>query len=58
MLGDDNILGKLLAEIKILRDAEKLLHKVWSEYGPYGDGKISDETRYAINDHFGFDDSE
>lgn len=51
-------LENLLKEINELKKAKELLGKVYSEYGPYGDGEISDKTRYEMQDYFKFDDSE
>lgn len=52
------MLEQLLNEIEDLKRAKELLEKVYSEYGAYGDGKISDKTRYELQDYFKFDDSE
>jgi uncharacterized phage-associated protein len=51
-------LEALLAEIAHLTKAKELLEKVYSEYGAYGDGQISDQTRYEMQKFFKFDDSE
>jgi len=36
---------------------EKLLEAIWLELGPYTP-HLSNELRYKLQDHFGFDDSE
>jgi len=51
-------LDAIIGEIEHLRQAESLLEDVWREIDPYGTGTVSKETRYKMQDFFGFDDSE
>jgi len=51
-------INKLMDELDTLRSGCRLLEDVYLEYGPYGDGEISDELRRKINNFFKFDDSE
>jgi hypothetical protein len=39
-------------------EAEKLLAKIYLEYGPYKNDNISDQTWEEIKKFFNFDDSE
>ena len=52
------LLEQIKQELQNSQNAHKLLEKIWFEYGPYGHGEISNETRYAMQDYFKFDDSE
>ena len=52
-------LDKLLQEIELLKKANELLNKIWTELGPYDDGsKLTDRTRIELQHFFNFDDSE
>lgn len=55
---DNKMLEQLLNEIKELKKAKELLELIYQEHGPYGDGKISDKTRYLMQDYFHFNDDE
>lgn len=53
-------LTQLRAEVKELEDrlaSEELLEAIWLELGPYTNA-LTNELRYKLQDHFGFDDSE
>ena len=48
----------IIEELDSLKKSHDLLESVHLEIGPYGDGELTEKTRFAINDHFRFDDSE
>lgn len=56
----DSTLEKLLEEIEDLREAKRLLEKIWLELDPYNSGHrhISNETWRRVQVYFKFDDSE
>lgn len=58
MLKEFPNIEKFIEEINDLKEASRLLEKVWLEVCPYGIDKLSDKTRHEINDYFKFDDSE
>jgi len=45
-------------ELKHLERSHELLGALFSEIGPYQDGKIIEATWIQVRDHFDFDDSE
>lgn len=47
-----------MKEFERLQTASDLLEKVYTELGPYKDGKPTEETWDKIRAFFGFDDSE
>lgn len=51
-------LNDFIEEVQHLQEAKKLLEQVFLEIGPYGNGQISSELRWKINDYMQFDDSE
>ncbi|MFA5025032.1 MAG: hypothetical protein WC503_00795 [Candidatus Shapirobacteria bacterium] len=51
-------LDKNIEEIKKLREAYDLLVSIHLEIGSYGQGKLSQELLFKMNDFFEFDDSE
>ena len=53
-----SVLAKLLEEIERLQKAERILTQVWIEMGAYDQGKLSNETWFALRDFFKFNDSE
>lgn len=50
-------LKEQLAALEAQLTTEELLEKIWMELGPYTP-HLSNELRYKLQDHFGFDDSE
>ena len=55
---DRTMIEELMEELKDLQKAKDLLETIYSEYGPYGTGTISDDTRQQVNNYFDFDDGE
>lgn len=54
-------LSALLQDVERLREAEKLLERVWSEIGPYGlrpGESPKPDLLHDMREHFDFDDSE
>ena len=51
-------LDKVLDEIATLETARRLLETIYTEIGPYKNGKLTDETWHKVKDFFEFDDSE
>jgi len=61
MLPYEELIGRmdgLVADIKTMKEAVKLLQSVYLEYGPYSAGTISVETWNKVRNFFKFDDSE
>ena len=51
-------IDEMIIELQKLRNAKRLLEKLYHEVGPYRNGKIREETWYEIRNYFKFDDSE
>jgi hypothetical protein len=51
-------LDAFVEEVADLKKARELLSAVFTEIGPYRDGKVSDKTWNAVSDYFKFDDYE
>ena len=51
-------LNREIQKLQKLAEGMELLEKVWIEIGPYGQGKVSDQTASKLSSYFQFDDSE
>jgi hypothetical protein len=52
-------LQEIVTEVKELLEGRELLERIfYRELGPYGDGKLTQETRNDLQNYFGFDDGE
>lgn len=49
---------RFMEELQTLHEGFALLEKIWSDVGPYKNGKISDETWSKVRNYFQFDDAE
>lgn len=52
------LITDMIDAISELQQALNILEAVYHEFGPYGNGEISFETRMKMNNYFKFDDGE